>query len=133
MAAMDGERCQSRTERSLSWRDYRADHSQVQSFRPCPRGHCYHGVKGEWRYLSRAVEAQGQAVDVLLTQHRDEDAAEWFLTKTIRRHGVSEKFMLDGSTAVDDSPYGRSRSPGLSPTWFLAMLCCNREADRRPL
>src|SRR5437762_12576745 len=28
-------------------------------------------VKGEWRYLYRAVDKQGQTIDFLLTEHRD--------------------------------------------------------------
>jgi putative transposase len=38
-------------------------------------------------------------MDLLLTEHRDERAATWFLTKAIRRHGVPEKITIDGSTA----------------------------------
>jgi len=32
-------------------------------------------VKGEWRYLSRAVDKSGETVDFLLTAHRDQEAA----------------------------------------------------------
>jgi transposase-like protein len=35
----------------------------------------YIRVKGEWRYLSRAVDKYGATVDVLLTEHRDQEAA----------------------------------------------------------
>jgi putative transposase len=31
----------------------------------------YIKVKGEWRYLYRAVDKQGQTIDFLLTKHRD--------------------------------------------------------------
>src|SRR5215510_16238437 len=31
----------------------------------------YIRVKGEWRYLYRAVDKTGQTIDVLLTEHRD--------------------------------------------------------------
>jgi transposase-like protein len=48
-------------------------------------------VKGEWRYLYRAVDKQGQTIDFLLTEHRDEEAALRFLRKAIRRHGVPEQ------------------------------------------
>src|SRR5207342_952871 len=59
----------------------------------------YIKVKGEWRYLYRAVDKQGQTIDFLLTQERDEQAAKRFLTKAIRRHGVPEKITIDGSAA----------------------------------
>ena len=55
--------------------------------------------KGEWRYLYRAVDKQGQTIDVLLTEHRDTEAARRFLKKAIRRHGVPEKITIDGSDA----------------------------------
>ena len=55
--------------------------------------------KGEWRSLYRAVEKQGQTIDFLLTEQRDEHAAKRFLTKAIRRHGVAEKITIDGSAA----------------------------------
>jgi transposase-like protein len=59
----------------------------------------YIQVKGAWRYLYRAVDKQGQTIDFLLTQERDEQAAKRFLTKAIRRHGVPEKITIDGSAA----------------------------------
>src|ERR1700752_1215299 len=59
----------------------------------------YMKVKGQWRSLYRAVDKQGQTIDVLLTEHRDEEAALRFLKKAIRRHGVPEKITIDGSAA----------------------------------
>src|ERR1700756_2952438 len=55
--------------------------------------------KGQWRYLYRAVDKHGQTIDFLLTEQRDEQAATRFLIKAIRRHGVSEKIIIDGSEA----------------------------------
>jgi putative transposase len=59
----------------------------------------YIKVKGEWRYLYRAVDKQGQTIDFLLTEQRDQDAALRFFKKAIRRHGVPEKIPIDGSAA----------------------------------
>lgn len=59
----------------------------------------YIRVKGEWRYLYRAVDKSGQTIDFLLTEHRDAEAALRFLTQAIRRHGVPEKITIDGSEA----------------------------------
>ena len=59
----------------------------------------YVKVKGEWRYLYRAVDKHGQTIDFLLTEHRDKEAALRFLKKAIRRHGVPEKMTIDGSEA----------------------------------
>ena len=59
----------------------------------------YIRVKGEWRYLYRAVDTHGETIDFLLTEYRDEQAAKRFLAKAIRRHGVPEKITIDGSAA----------------------------------
>ena len=59
----------------------------------------YIKVKGQWRYLYRAVDKQAQTIDFLLTKERDEQAAKRFLTKAIRRYGVPEKITIDGSAA----------------------------------
>jgi len=56
-------------------------------------------VKGEWRYLYRAVDKTGQTIDFLLTEHRDTEAALRFLTQAIHRHGVPDKITIDGSEA----------------------------------
>jgi putative transposase len=59
----------------------------------------YIRVRGQWRYLSRAVDKSGQTIDFLLTASRDESAARRFLAKAIRRHGVPETITSDGSEA----------------------------------
>ncbi len=66
----------------------------------------YIRVRGEWKYLYRAVDKQGDTVDFLLSQHRDIAAAKWFFTQAIDRHGVPEKITLEGyagtHTAIDE-------------------------------
>jgi transposase-like protein len=59
----------------------------------------YIKVKGQWRYLYRAVDKTGQTIDFLLTEQRDRDAALHFLTKAIRRHSVPDRITIDGSEA----------------------------------
>jgi putative transposase len=59
----------------------------------------YIRIKGEWRYLYRAVDKHGHTIDFLLTEQRDQEAALRFLKKAIRRHGVPEKITIDGSEA----------------------------------
>ena len=59
----------------------------------------YIKVKGQWRYLYRAVDKHGQTIDFLLTEHRDKAAALRFLKKAIRRNGVPETITIDGSDA----------------------------------
>lgn len=59
----------------------------------------YIRVKGQWRYLYRAVDKHGQTIDFLLTEHRDKEAALRFLKKAIRRNGLPETITIDGSDA----------------------------------
>jgi hypothetical protein len=54
-------------------------------------------VKGEWKYLYRAVDKEGHTIDFLLTPTRDRDAAEAFLHKAIRNQGLPEKITIDQS------------------------------------
>src|SRR2546426_10713295 len=70
----------------LVWVSWRMDETYIK-------------VKGQWRYLYRAVDKTGQTIDFLLTEERDEQAATCFLTQAIRRHGVPETITIDGSEA----------------------------------
>jgi transposase-like protein len=63
------------------------------------RDETYIKVKGQWRYLYRAVDKHGQTIDFLLTEQRDAEAALRFLKKAIRRNGVPETITIDGSDA----------------------------------
>ena len=74
----------------------------------------YIKVKGEWRYLYRAVDKQGQTIDFLLTEHRDKEAALRFLQKAIRRHGVPEKITIDGSGANEAAIKSYNEAHGTS-------------------
>src|SRR5499426_111319 len=71
-------------------------------------------VKGEWRYLSRAVDKSGQTIDFLLTEHRDTEAARRLLTQAIRRHGVPEKITIDGSEANEAAIKSYNKEHGTS-------------------
>ena len=62
-------------------------------------GETYVRVKGQWKYLYRAVDKAGQTVDFLLTAHRDRAAALRFLRKAIRSQGLPEKITIDKSGA----------------------------------
>ena len=50
----------------------------------------YIKVKGEWRYLYRAVDKEGNTVDFLLTKRRQRISAHKFLIKAITVHGRPE-------------------------------------------
>lgn len=59
----------------------------------------YIKIRGQWKYLYRAVDTVGQTIDFLLTAKRDADATLRFFRKAIRHHGEPEVVTLDKSGA----------------------------------
>ena len=59
----------------------------------------YIKVAGQWKYLYRAVDRDGDTIDFLLRAKRDCAAARRFLERAIDLHGVSEKITIDKSGA----------------------------------
>jgi putative transposase len=59
----------------------------------------YIKIKGQWRYLYRAVDRDGQTIDFLLTARRDKKAALRFFRKAVRQHGLPDKVTIDKSGA----------------------------------
>ena len=57
----------------------------------------YIKVKGEWRYLYRAVDTDGHTIDFLLCKNRDKAAAERFFKKSIRSSRKPTKVTIDKS------------------------------------
>jgi putative transposase len=72
----------------------------------------YIRIKGQWYYLYRAVDKQGQTIDFLLTEHRDKEAALRFLKKAIRRNGLPETITIDGSDANEAAIKSYNREHG---------------------
>ena len=71
----------------------------------------YIKVKGAWKYLYRAVDKEGRAVDFLLTAKRDKSAALRFFEKAMNSSGVPKKITMDKSgankAAIDGINAGR--------------------------
>jgi len=59
----------------------------------------YIKIKGQWKYLYRAVDTAGQTIDFLLTARRDAAVALRFFRKAIRYHGDPEVVTIDKSGA----------------------------------
>jgi transposase-like protein len=57
-------------------------------------------LKGEWRYLYRAVDKRGNTVDFLLSERRDIAAAKRLFTQVTEKHTAPEKITLDGYAAT---------------------------------
>ncbi|ENA1744254.1 IS6 family transposase [Yersinia ruckeri] len=59
----------------------------------------YIKIKGQWKYLYRAVDTAGHTIDFLLTAKRDAAAALRFFRKAIRHHDEPEIVTIDKSGA----------------------------------
>ena len=59
----------------------------------------YVRIRGQWKYLYRAVDKAGKTADFLLTAKRDRKAALRFLCKAIGQHGQPGKITIDQSDA----------------------------------
>jgi transposase-like protein len=59
----------------------------------------YIKVRGQWKYLYRAVDTCGETIDFLLTAKRDTRAAYRFLKKACGQNGMPRVIAMDGSTA----------------------------------
>ena len=59
----------------------------------------YIKVRGQWKYLYRAVDHDGQTIDFLLRAHRDYAAARCSFERAIERHGVPKTITIDKSGA----------------------------------
>jgi IS6 family transposase len=60
----------------------------------------YVRVCGRWAYLYRAIDEEGQVIDILLREQRDLDSATAFLAQAIERRGVTPtEVVTDGHQA----------------------------------
>ena len=66
-------------------------------------------VKGQWRYLYRAADKQGNTVDFLLIKRRQRISTQRFLIKAIERNVKPELINIDksGSNAAAIKLYNR--------------------------
>ncbi|WP_265975602.1 IS6 family transposase [Brucella intermedia] len=59
----------------------------------------YLKVKGQWTYLYRAVDRDGQTLDFMLSERRNLGSARRFFQKAIAANGVPDKIVIDKSGA----------------------------------
>ncbi len=57
----------------------------------------YIKVRGQWRYLYRAIDSNGDTVEFWFSELRNLAAAKRFLRKALKRHGRPERSVIDGS------------------------------------
>ena len=80
----------------------------IDAARPCRRAvgdrwfvdETYVKVAGVWRYVYRAVDQDGQILDVFVSKRRDTAAAEWFFAKALRDHGEPFEIVTDKSPTL---------------------------------
>jgi putative transposase len=106
-------------EEMMSERGFEVDHSTVHRWvikllplfekafrkhkRPVGRSwrmdETYIKVNGQWKYLYRAVDKEGNTVDFLLRAQRDKAAARRYFEKAINQNGEPETITVDKSGA----------------------------------
>ena len=57
----------------------------------------YIKVRGHWRYLYRAIDSNGDTVEFWFSERRNLTAAKRLLRKALKRHGLPELIVIDGS------------------------------------
>ncbi|MBM1175597.1 IS6 family transposase [Microvirga arabica] len=57
----------------------------------------YIKVRGQWKYLYRAIDSNGDTVEFWFSERRNLSAAKRFLRKALKRHGRPERIVIDGS------------------------------------
>ncbi len=92
-------------------------------------------IKGELHYLWRAVDQDGDVVDVLLQSRRDGNAAKRFFQRLIRSHGKEPRKIVTTNSAVTEWPTGSSyqrsfttmpNMPTTGPNYHINPLECGR-------
>ncbi|CDM92129.1 transposase (fragment) [Xenorhabdus bovienii] len=77
----------------------------------------YIKIKGQWKYLYRAVDSDGKTVDFLLTARRDKSSALRFFKKAMRQHGQPDVVTMDKSgankAAVDELNQGKPKEEAI--------------------
>ena len=57
----------------------------------------YIKVRGQWKYLYRAIDSNGDTIEFWFSERRDLTAAKRFLRKAFKRHGQPTRIVIDGS------------------------------------
>ena len=99
-----------------------------------PLDETYIRVKGQWKYLYRAVDKGGHTVDFLFTAKRDRKAALRFLRKAIDQSGIPDKITIDKSGAntagIEDYNRDHETDIGLRQAKYLNNIV---EQDHRAI
>src|SRR5512143_3607508 len=88
----------------------------------------YIKIKGQWKYLYRAVDKDGQTIDFLLAAHRNKKAARRFLKKAVRQHGLPGKVTIDkrgaNTAAIAALQEETGQAIEIRQSKYVNRLCC---------
>jgi IS6 family transposase len=95
----------------------------VEAARPCRHAvggrwfvdETYVKVAGVWRYVYRAVDQNGQVIDVFVSKRRDTTAATKFFASAITAHGEPVEVTTDKSPVLALIPVAMTTAR--DPTW----------------
>jgi transposase-like protein len=91
-------------------------------------------VEGQWKYLYRAVDKEGNTVDSLLTAKQDRKAAQRFISKAMGSNVESIKINIDKSGAntagINDYNYDEGIDIEIRQNKYLNSIV---EQDHRPI
>ncbi|WP_409564989.1 IS6 family transposase [Microvirga sp.] len=98
----------------------------------------YIKVRGQWRYLYRAIDSNGDTVEFWFSERRNLAAAKRFLNRALKRHGRPERIVIDGSQtnreailACDTDSRLRDRSRRkLKPVRVRQSRCLNNRIEQ---
>ena len=68
-------------------------------------------IHGERHYLWRAVDQDGDVLDILVTSHRDKRAAKRFFRKVLKHHGSPPRQLVTDSFEAIRRPTEKSSQP----------------------
>ncbi len=82
----------------------------------------YIKVKGEWCYLYRAVDKEGNTIDFLLCKNRDTEAAKGFFKKAIENNGVPLKGFDESSESPSRAGPPLDQAADATDAWFQIII-----------
>ncbi len=78
---------------------FRRKHKRSGNYTSWRMDETYVKLNGVWGFLYRAIDKEGDTIDFMFSETRDEKAAFAFLKKAIGGHALPDKITIDGSSA----------------------------------
>jgi len=92
----------------------------------------YVKIGGQWKYLYRAVDRDGDSVDFLLRTKRDYPTAKAFFERAIDLYGVLDKVTIDKSGANTAALVSIQADSGLPVEMRESKYCLHRSKSEPP-